>query len=143
VILALDLEGTLVSNAVSVFARPGLRAFLGWAGQAFDAVVLFTSVSSARARAVAAVLAGAGSAPEWFADVAVVAWPHKDLSFVGDPRVVLLVDDQAAYVTSDQCDRWVPVRPWAAPYPDDDRELARLRAELERRPAAGPRPLRH
>ena len=38
-VLALDLEGTLVSNAMSQIARPGLRDFLEFCGEAFPRIV--------------------------------------------------------------------------------------------------------
>ena len=43
-ILALDLEGTLISNAVSQIARPGLRPFLDEVRGQFDQLVVFTTV---------------------------------------------------------------------------------------------------
>jgi hypothetical protein len=47
-VLALDLEGTLISNAVSIFPRPGLYNFLEFCHDTFDKIVLFTSVSEER-----------------------------------------------------------------------------------------------
>jgi hypothetical protein len=38
-VLTLDLESTLVSNAVSQFARPGLYDFLAWALSSFERIV--------------------------------------------------------------------------------------------------------
>ena len=35
-VLAMDLEGTLVSNAVSQLPRPGLYDFLEWAAATFE-----------------------------------------------------------------------------------------------------------
>ena len=43
-ILALDLEGTLISNAVSQIPRPGLHRFLEDVRSQFEELVLFTTV---------------------------------------------------------------------------------------------------
>lgn len=43
-ILALDLEGTLISNAVSQIPRPGLYSFLEHVQGQFDQLVMFTTV---------------------------------------------------------------------------------------------------
>jgi hypothetical protein len=40
--IALDLEGTLISNAVRSFPRPGLSAFLDFCQAHFERVVLFS-----------------------------------------------------------------------------------------------------
>ena len=47
-VLALDLEGTLISNAMSCIPRPGLFAFLEGCREMFARVVLFTAVLEAR-----------------------------------------------------------------------------------------------
>ncbi len=73
-VLALDLEGTLISSAVSQFPRPGLRDFLAWALGNFERVVVFTSVRAEVAREVMATLVEYGDAPAAFADVEIVAW---------------------------------------------------------------------
>ena len=39
-VLALDLEGTLISNAMSQIARPGLREFLEFCGDRFPRLVI-------------------------------------------------------------------------------------------------------
>jgi hypothetical protein len=145
-VLALDLERTLVSDAISGEPRPGLFNFLAFCLEQFDRVALFTSVETADARDVLESLAGSGHVPPAFlARVEYVDWAgeFKDLRFVpgATPDEVLLVDDDGGWVRPDQRDRWVPVVPWDGG-PDD--ELPRVRAALERRlaegipPAAGP-----
>jgi hypothetical protein len=135
--LALDLEGTLVSSAVSRFGRPGLFAFLEWAKGAFDRVVVFTSVRPSLAREVMQTVVEYEEAPAWFADVEIVEWEGslKDLAFVQDASVeqVILVDDQERYVIPSQRGQWVAIAEWDAPYPGDDRELERVRAVLAAR----------
>ena len=51
-ILALDLEGTLISNAASRFPRPGLFALLEAVKGLFEEVVLFTAVRPQLAREI-------------------------------------------------------------------------------------------
>lgn len=128
--IALDLEGTLISNAMSCFPRPGLRAFLDTCRNRFDRVVLFTAVDAARVRAIVEVLAGEGSAPAWFAECEIVAWsgPYKDIRFIPDADIAgtLLVDDIEAYVHPNQKHRWIPIKAFDPPYDDGDRELERI-----------------
>jgi hypothetical protein len=134
-VLALDLESTLVSNAVSQFARPGLHDFLAWALSSFERVVLFTSVPEARARQVLRTLVECGEAPPAAEHIEHVAWsgPVKDLSFVRGAAVeeILLVDDQERYVVPAQRPRWIPIAEWDAPYGEEDRELERVRRVIE------------
>lgn len=128
-VLALDLEGTLISNAVSQIPRPGLIAFLTECRQLFPRVVIFTAVSEPRCRQVVRLLADEGTAPAWFRDVEYVRWsgPTKDLAFVPNAAAsqCLLVDDMRVYVCAGQESQWIPVRPFDAPYSDDDAELVR------------------
>ncbi len=139
--LALDLEGTLISSAVSQFPRPGLRDFLVWALASFERVVIFTSVRSEVARSVLATLVEYGDAPAAFADVEIVAWQGrvKDLCFVrgATPAEVVLVDDQERVIEPSQRDRWVSVAEWDDPAVTDDRELERARAVLDAMRSAG------
>jgi len=136
-VIALDLEGTLISNAVSVFPRPGLHAFLEFCRAAFEKVVLFSTVRPERLRAITQSLCDEGSTPPWFAAVERVEWsgPTKDLRFVVgfEPPEVLLVDDQERYVAPAQKGQWIPVAEFAPPYSSDDSELARIQNEILRR----------
>ena len=43
-IIALDLEGTLISNAVSQFSATGVRPFLDYCFNEFKSVYLYTAV---------------------------------------------------------------------------------------------------
>lgn len=135
--LALDLEGTLISNAMSCFPRPGLASFLDLVTARFERVVLYTAVAEARVRPILQILVDEGSAPSWFAGIENVAWSgeHKDLRLIPGAVVAqtLLVDDLPVYVHPEQRSQWVPINPFAAPYPDDDRELEGVGRELIRR----------
>jgi hypothetical protein len=134
-VLALDLEGTLVSNAVSQIARPGLHEFLEFCRRAVPRIVLYTSVPESKVREVAASLVAEGSAPAWFENVECVHWKGsvKDLSVIQGTTVerILLIDDYEGYVIEDQRRQWLPVESYSAPYSADDAELRRVRRVLE------------
>jgi hypothetical protein len=68
-VLALDLEGTLISNAVSQIPRPGLNAFLSRCSELFYRLVIYTTVEEERFRAIAAMLAAEHAAPSWFPNI--------------------------------------------------------------------------
>jgi len=71
-ILALDLEGTLISSAMVCWARPGLLDFLEWAKTRFPKIVIFTAVPEDIARRIPADLAELGEMPAWFKDVPIL-----------------------------------------------------------------------
>ncbi|WP_081275838.1 NIF family HAD-type phosphatase [Stenotrophomonas maltophilia] len=122
-ILALDLEGTLISNAVSQIPRPGLREFLDHVLRTFDEVVLFTTVPRHAALRIALLLAEEGHVPRWFVQVRYVEWtgPTKDLRFVSSRLgETLLLDDHGAYIHPGQHELWVEAPLFASPYPADD-----------------------
>ena len=100
--LALDLEGTLISNAMSQIPRPGLFEFLSSCHQLFPRVVIFTTVKEALFRSIACQLVEEGVAPEWFATIEYISWQGatKDLRCITGAQVdkVLLVDDYEPYV---------------------------------------------
>jgi NLI interacting factor-like phosphatase len=132
-ILALDLERTLISDAMSADPRPGLFEFLSFCESHFERLVLFTSVETADAREVLAGLARSGYVPpDFLAKLEYVEWggEFKDLAFVpdADPDVVLLVDDDAGWVRPEQRGRWIAVSPWDGG-PDSD--LLRVRSVLK------------
>lgn len=131
--LALDLEGVLITNAVSQFPRPGLMTFLLECESLFgrDNIVMFTTVPEPRFREIAGRLIGDGYAPEWFKDLPYTEWvgEHKDLRFVDDDiDSVVIVDDYPPYIKQTQKHRLIQVKEYVDPYtheaPDsNDREL--------------------
>lgn len=128
--LVLDLEGTLVSNAVSQFPRPGLRRFLDGCHARFRRIVVYTGVHEVRFREVASVLVKGGHAPAWFGEVEHVHWVagFKDLRTIPgvDPAAAAIVDDLEEAIHPEQRGRWIRVAPFEAPYPEEDAELERL-----------------
>lgn len=133
-ILAMDLEGTLISNAVSQIPRPGLFPFLEYVYANFAQLAIFTTVPEPLARSICSLLVAEIAAPVWFAKLPYVDWngPTKDLRFVTpDPTQALLLDDHAPYVHPGQEDHWVEVPLFGSPYAGDDKglDLARFRID--------------
>lgn len=129
-VLALDLEGTLISNAMSQIPRPGLAEFLTRCAELFPRIVMFTTVKEERFRKIARLLVDEKVAPTWFADMEYIAWQGetKDLQFVPgvDPHQVLLVDDFEKYVHPGQEAQWLQVEHFDYPYSSEDRGLAEV-----------------
>ena len=112
-VLALDLEGTLISNAMSQYVRPGLFDFLTQCHALFERVVMFTTVKEPLFRDIAQRLVGEGSAPAWFSDIEYVTWEGKtkDLGFVPDADVqeIVLLDDYKGYIHPGQESQWLEI----------------------------------
>jgi hypothetical protein len=133
-VIALDLERTLISDALSADPRPGLFDFLSFCDRRFDRVVLFTTVETADAREVLEGLARRGYVPSGFlARLEYVEWvgEFKDLVFVSGAASdeVLLIDDDAGWVRPDQRGQWVAIAAWDG---GTDSELVRVQSVLER-----------
>jgi hypothetical protein len=133
-VLALDLERTLISDAMSAGPRPGLFDFLAFCHNRFERVTLFTCVEEADARDILDRLARSGRVPlEFLSRLEYVEWAgdYKDLSLVPEsvPGEVLLVDDDPGWVRPDQRDQYVAVAAWDG---GEDSELLRVRSVLER-----------
>lgn len=137
-VLAMDLEGTLISNAVSQIPRPGLFQFLTQVNEVFERLVVYTTVPEPTFRKLASLLVKEGWAPAWFPKLQYTEWdgPTKDLRRVSpNPGSALLLDDYEAYVHPGQSDCWVQISLFGAPYHADDRGLevvlGLIRARLE------------
>lgn len=126
-IVALDLEGTLISNAVSQIPRPGLYNFLEKLETMFERVVMFTTVKEDKFRPIAKGLVNDGFAPAWFADIENIEWSGatKDISFILDCKIeeALLVDDFEIYVHPGQESQWIEIPLFGSPYSDADKGL--------------------
>ena len=134
-ILALDLERTLISDALSADPRPGLYEFLAFCHSRFERVVLFTCVEQQVAQEILTQLSSRGYVPpEFLYRLEYVEWggEYKDLSFIPDsnPEAILLVDDDPAWVRSDQRNRWLAIAGWDG---GEDCELRRIQEILELR----------
>ncbi len=136
-VLALDLERTLISDAMNREPRPGLYDFLRFCTQRFERVVLFTSVNRAQAFAALNELREQGHVPAEFIDkVEYIVWDskYKDLRNIAGASVeeVLFVDDDAGWVLPGQEAQYIPIAEYD-PYlvRGTDEELKRLRLLLE------------
>ena len=127
-LVCLDLEGTLISNAVSQIPRPGLYSFLSdLSGMA--EIMLYTSVSVQRTNAIKKLLVADGCAPSWFVHMPSIH-PEKTIKYrqqipdFSSYDCILLVDDQPTVVAEGEEDWWVSVSEYLPPYPETDSELA-------------------
>jgi hypothetical protein len=132
-VLTLDLERTLIDDALSARPRPGLLDFLAFCHQRFGRVAVFTTVEESDAREILEDLGRRGHVPPaLLTRLEYVGWcgQYKDLSFVpgAAAKEVLLVDDDAGWVRPDQRERWVAIAPWDG---GPDRELLRVQMVLE------------
>jgi hypothetical protein len=146
-VLALGLEGTLVSRATCKFPRPGLKGFLDFCFQNFPEVVLFSSAEKDRVAEIVEGLLKDSLVPPEMKNISVVPWEgdRKDLKFVqsmlADFSVgkiigtdqILFVEDQQDHIEPSQKKQWIPVKTWETPYPDNDNELGRVQKELAQR----------
>ena len=133
--LVLDLEGTLISNAISQFPRPGLRDFLEFARSRFSDLLIYSGVREERFRRVAAQLITDGAAPRWFGNIRHEHWvgEYKDLRSVAGAvlETTAIVDDQEECIQPDQLEHWIRIEEFERPYPKNDSELERIRILLE------------
>ena len=119
--LALDLEGVLITNAISQLPRPGLMSFLSECELLFGIqnICIFTAVTETRFRNIAEMLISDGLAPEWFASVRYINWvgEHKDLRFIDDNiNNVIMVDDHPPYIKQTQKHRLIEIKQYLEPY---------------------------
>ncbi len=133
--IALDLEASLVDNAISGAPRPGLQGFIEFCMDNFERIALLTTVEEPDAREVLHALADAGAIPESFTNVEYIHWQgeYKDLRNVKDtaPEDILFVDDDESWIHPLQVDQWIEIKPWHGE--EYDTELARVRTEISRR----------
>ena len=132
-LLCMDLEGTLLSNAVSQIPRPGLRTFLESVSEGCD-LMLYTSVSSERVHEIRNLLIEEGIVPVWFLDLPILhpTGTIKDKARCGRSDALLL-DDQAAVVAPGEESWWAPIAEYLPPYSDQDRELVKALATIKSR----------
>lgn len=125
VLICLDLEGTLISNAVSQVPRPGLKRFLERLHKIAD-IAIYTSVGRNRLEKITQLLTLEGSLPPWFKDLPVIHPTDtiKKKAACKRPEA-FLVDDQGDVIAEGEEDWWIPIKKFEPPYPDSDKELGR------------------
>lgn len=130
--VALDLEGTLISTAISMFPRPGLRSFIAACLARFEEVVIYSSVTPSKVRTILCLLAEEGLLPDGFAERVRIIQPSgtvKDLLILGDPDDILLIDDMALAAPGQE-HRLLRIAGFEPPYADTDDVLITLAAQL-------------
>ncbi|PHS10140.1 MAG: hypothetical protein COA78_11590 [Blastopirellula sp.] len=141
-IIALDLEGTLISNAVSQFARPGLFKYLSWCKDYFEEVYIYSAVRDSKCHEIVYNLVSRNLAPKWLEDTQFIQWDRKfkDLANIAGATIedCLIVDDNRDYILDDQIHQWIKIKKWSPPYSDTDRELERVQEIIEARLAHTP-----
>ena len=135
-LLALDLEATLIDDALSELPRPGLNSFLSFCRDHFDRLALLTTVDEQTARLVLEALADGGDVPGIVADtIEYIDWDgeYKDLRNAIDVNVdeILFVDDDQGWIHPDQIEQWIRITPWRGE--PDDVELRRVQQQIESR----------
>ena len=135
--IALDIEGTLISNAVSQFPRPGLFGFLQFCRDTFHHIYIYTAVRDEKCIPIVRTLVDDGFAPAWFAEIPFVQWDRsvKNLDHVPgcSTSECLLLDDNRDYVVDSQLDQWIEIEKFQSPYPDTDSELQRVQSAIAER----------
>lgn len=134
-VLALDVEKTLITSAVTQWPRPGLYDFLQGCKSLFERIVVYTTIGEGKLRSIAQLLAQERDAPEWFKTVEYVEWSRrgkKDLFNIPgvEPEEVLIVDDHKDYIVDDQLSQWVFIEAYEHDNPED-KELSRVLSVLE------------
>ena len=136
IIIALDLEGTLISNAISQFPRPGLYSFLKYCRNNFSRIVIFTAVNELQFRNIAKTLVEQNKVPHWFASSEYINWSgrYKDLSFIPNTECdrVILIDDREEYIKPEQKNSWIYIPGYDYPYSPNDSELEKIVGKLSK-----------
>ena len=135
--IALDLEGTLISNAVSQFPRPRLREFLDFCGEQFERVCIYTAVRDETCSPILETMVDEGNAPSWILQSELVQWDRsvKDLNNISNAGIMdcLIVDDNPDYIVESQVSQWIQIAKYSSPYPSSDRELERVQSVILKR----------
>src|SRR5262249_7840352 len=139
-ILALDLERTLIDDAMSGRPRHGLFDFLSFCQVRFERLALFTCVERPDAWEGLTPRSAHGPGPaDFLRRLEYVQWSgeYKDLRFIPDsqPAEAILIDDDPGWVRPEQREWFVAVAAWDG---GEDHELLRVRAVLESRTRARP-----
>ena len=141
-VLALDLEGTLITSAVSILPRPGLYDFLEYCKNKFERIVIMTAVSLVLFEKVRAVLLEYKEVPEWFVDVEYIKFQdceesedgiYKDLRCITNckPEDCIIIDDMECYIREEQKNFWIEISSYKGN--TDDTEFNRIIEHLDKK----------
>jgi len=131
-VIALDLERTLISDALNREPRPGLYEFLDFCSRNFERVVLFTSVNKRLTYSIISELHKRDYIPQIFIDkMEYVEWEgnKKELTYISnaEPSEVLLIDDDEGFIKPEQKEQWIAIEAFDPYLEDKDQELIRIR----------------
>ena len=135
--IALDMEGTLISNAISQFPRPGLSEFLEFCADSFKNIVIYTAVPEKLCIKIQELLVKESVAPLWFSKVPYVHWDYYTKNLLNIPNTTpeksLILDDNPDYIAEEQFSQWIPIKTFESPYSDTDNALFRVKTVIEAR----------
>lgn len=124
-IIVLDIEGTLISNAVSIFPRHDLFKFLTFLKKKCDEIVIMTYLDERVFRKISKILCEEESVPNWFGNLKYIDWKekssYKDLRFVSDDITnIYIIDDMENYILPEQKGQWIQIKSFERPYKKDN-----------------------
>jgi hypothetical protein len=135
VVIALDLEGTLISNGISQFARPNLSKFLNELIACVDEIVIYSTLATSKILKVFERLESENEVPSWLSQCRIIEWCGgcKSLSRVTENRNVLvfLIDDFEGYVCPEDRYGWFEVPSFTSPYDERPGVLAEVLQEVQ------------
>ncbi len=133
-ILVLDIEGTLVSNASSIYPRPGLKDFLIECKNLFDEIIIYSGISHLSYENVKSHLIANELVPSWFSELRFIRMEgrYKDLLNIrNEIHNVFIIDDMELFIHPEQKGQWIAIKPFQPPYPADDSELFKVINKLK------------
>lgn len=125
-ILALDLEGTLISNGMSQIPRNHLFYFLKEVKLLFEEIVIYTTLKKEKTVEILNVLYNEGTIPEYFKSVEIIEWtgPYKKLKNISSNiNDILIIDDCEDYIAPEEKSNWIKINQFYYPYKNDDELL--------------------
>lgn len=139
IILALDVDGTLIRNVIEPVPRPFLGVFLEALPMITERVCIYSAADPSYVERAFLHLVGKKRAPQTLLTYPRVRWEragHKRMRraselFSGNPADVVLVDDLEQFIHPSERSQWEPI----APFVDDpgDAELLRILRRLFQR----------
>lgn len=135
-VIALDVEGTLISNGMSQFPRPGLRRFLEKLSSLDVEIVVYSTLSNNVIDEVLSNLSSDGEIPLWFLNCRRVPWQGgcksiRDAEKSDENCIAMLVDDYEGYVCSGEEDYWIEVPTFSPPYRESGKVLQNVLQKIE------------
>jgi hypothetical protein len=137
-VITLDLEGTLISSAVSQFPRPYVRQFLDFCLSTGKKLMWLTAVNPEKVQGIVQLLAEEGYFPEAALDIEHVEWigrsAFKDLELTGyPPEQVVAIDDWKPIYLPEHHSQVIQVECFQAPYSELDEGLLAAQRQLATR----------